>query len=99
MKVTFSAGAARCTAHRDAEGRRPSTPSCESSGPTQPESQAQLPLAPVHSPAAPGRPLPPACEPCSRALSAGAAAGNSSVLMTMAGAGVRLACVRRTPRH
>lgn len=51
----------------------------------------QLPLAPAHSPAALGRPLPPACEPCSRALSAGAAAGNSSVLMTMAGAGVRLA--------
>ena len=53
-----------------------------------------------NSPAEPGRPLPPACELGSRALSAGAAAGNSSVLMTMAaGSGVRLNCPCRPPRH
>lgn len=90
---------------------QPSSARRESGGPrgiaNQPARSAQSSLlrpAPrwpqPRSPAAPGRPLPPACELGSRALSAGAAAGNSSVLMTMAaGSGVRLSCPSSPPRH
>lgn len=100
-------GGARWRARRDATRsgaeKRQRSPHHPKTPPRTRPRLASRPAAPwprPHSPAAPGRPLPPACGLGSRALSAGAAAGNSSVLMTMAAeAGVRLGYPRRPPRH
>lgn len=94
-------GPVRCNPARDGgKAAVPANPeSTRPLGPILPPRPADRWPRP-RSPAAPGRPLPPACELGSRAPSAGAVAGNSSVLMTMAaGAGVRLGCPRRPPRH